>query len=856
MTTPRFRRSLAAPLILLAVLPGAARTARAAEPPELWPPEQREFFLDGPAWLLPEDRRAALAEMTEPERAAFIEELLSAQAMPGVDAGELAEAIRRRRALMRLEFLSPEDVRARLLFLHGVPAERLIIDCAETFQPLELWAYPKGDETDPGGRDELLVYQPGPGRPWKVWIPYDSKRALYTDEMEYFLEQWEENDGRIWTAKRFDLQACPETPRVDEATRIRALHLYRKNRPTAADFLRFVEPPEDLARWVKEAAETPLSEGPPALETSPVELVFPERTGQRLVTRFQVGIPEAWELPTAPAAAGDSEEEVRLVVEGVIEEDRTAFEDLRVRFALPPPPEGKPVVLVFEEPLRPDQQYMVRLRVRDELSGRTAYLAEGFRVPSEPRAVELPAPPEDRIVVMGRALARQTIVGADSLLLVPPAADIVLSFWRAEAIVTGERIEKVVFSVDGDPQLTDNRPPYSAELRLARFPKEQVIRAEGLDAAGEPVVADEVVINQPRGAFAVRITEPPAGRVPGGDGDIEVEARVVVPEGRRVEQVVVQVDGEEVARLTRPPWQTRVRPPVTSALSYLSVTATLDDGRSSEDVRFLNAPDFVEQVDVDLVELYAAVTDRSGRPVEGLTAEDFEVSVAGRPVEIRRFEPVDDLPLTVGLTLDASGSMASNLAVAQEAAREFLHQVMGVRDHSFAVGFADYPILLINPTPDADAVADALGRLRAVGWTALHDAVVTSLYYFRGFPGQKALILLSDGDDTRSSYSFDDVLEYARRSGTAIYTVGVGTDFVSAARRKLHALARETGGRSFFIARAEELSGVYGSIEEELRSRYMLAVAPEATSEEGYREVEVRVKRRGLEVRTARGVYP
>jgi len=212
--------------------------------------------------------------------------------------------------------------------------------------------------------------------------------------------------------------------------------------------------------------------------------------------------------------------------------------------------------------------------------------------------------------------------------------------------------------------------------------------------------------------------------------------------------------------------------------------------------------------------------------------------------------------LTVGLTVDASGSMSSNLVVAQRAARDFLQQVISLQDHSFAVGFADYPILLINPTSDVDAVADALGRLRAVGWTALHDAVVTSLYYFRGFPGQNVLIVLSDGDDTKSKYTFDDVLEYARRSGTAIYTVGVGVEILGAARRKLDALAEETGGRSFFIAQAEELSGVYDALEEELRSRYLLSVVPATTSEEGYREVEVRVKRRGLVVRTARGVYP
>jgi Ca-activated chloride channel family protein len=859
MSRTRWKSAVAAAFLLPfpAAVAGAAQAS--SPPPELWPAGEREFFLDGPAWLLPEARRSALAAMPEAERTAAIEAFLAGAGAPGVTAAELAEAIERRRALMRSEFLSPTDVRARLLFLRGAPVERLILDCAQTFQPLEIWSYPAArSEEEPERRDQLVVYRPGPGRPWKLWTPADSKRVLYTPEMEYYLEQWEENDGRLWSAVRFDLQTCPETPRVDRATGIRALHIYLRNRPQPGDLLPYLEPPAELARWVREAAATPLAEEPPPLATSAPAVRFPARAGQRLVAQFQVLLAEPWELPTAPAAAAEAPPEARLVIEGLVEEGSSVLDEFRVRFLLPSPAEGKPVMLAFDGLLRPDQDYVVRFRLRDEISGRSAYLAHGFRVPSAPEAMPasaLAVPLEEVVLALGSAVAQERVAGTDGLLLVPPASDIVLANWRAEAVVSGERIAKVAFSVDGEHRLTDNRPPFSAELRLARYPVEQVVRAEGLDAAGELVAADEVVLNQPRGAFAVRIIEPPPGRDLGAD-EVEVVAQVVVPDGRRVEEVVFQLDGEEVARLEAPPWRALVLPPIGTGLSYLSVTATLDDGRSGEDVRLLNAPDFVEQIDVDLVELYAAVTDRSGRPVKDLTAEDFEVLIDGRPVAIERFETVDNLPLTVGMTLDASGSMASNLLVAQEAARDFLQQVISVRDHAFAVGFSDFPILLMPPTTDIDAVADALGRLRAVGWTALHDAIVTSLYYFRGFPGQKVLVLLSDGDDTRSSYSFDEAIEYARRSGAAVYTVGVGVGGFGGARGKLKTLAEDTGGRAYLIARAEDLYGVYDALEEELRSRYMLAVAPVRRSGEGYQQVEVRVKGRGLTVRTARGIYP
>lgn len=841
---------------LLPVPAGAASDP--GDPPELWPPAQREFFLDGPAWLLPEERREALAEMDEDERRAAIDSFLAAEEIPGVDPAELQEAIRRRRALMRSGFLSPTDVRARLLFLHGAPAERLVIDCGDTFVPLEVWAYEIPDAPAGAGpeeaRDELVVYRPGAGLPWKLWDPYDSKRALYTSQMEYFLEQWEESNGRLFSAVRFDLQSCEETRRVDRATGVRALRLYDRDRPDAEDFLRYLEPPADLARWVNVAVETPVGDAPEPLDARSLDVEFPERRGQRIEVRHHLRVVGAGELPTAPAESGaDGEEEIRLVVEGVIEEGGSVFEGFRVRFVLPPPPDGQPAVLVFGEALRPGQEYLVRFRVRDEVGGRSAYRVQAFRVPDEPRPVETPPVPEEAIVALGEALQEQRMAGEDSLVLVPPTGDVVLGHWRAEAIVTGERIRKVAFSVDGDVQLTVNRAPYSAELRLARFPKEQVVRAEGVDGDGEVVDADEVVLNQPRGALAVRITEPGPG-VAITEGT-EVVAQVIVPEGRRVEEVLFEVDGEVVTRLERPPWRARVDPPGGTELSYLSVRAVLDDERSAEDVRILNAPDFVEQVDVDLVELYAAVTDRSGRPAKGLEAEDFEVRIGGEPAEIARFQPVEDLPLTVGITLDTSGSMASSLVEAQEAARGFLSNVIAVRDHAFAVGFSDQPILLMPPTTDIDAVADSIGSLRAVGWTALHDAVVTALYYFRGFPGQRVLVLLSDGDDTRSSYAYRDVLEFARRGGVAVYSVGLGVSTFGGARKKLSELAEETGGRSFFIGQAEELRTVYAEIEEELRSRYLLAVSPASSSEEGYREVEVRVDGRGREVRTQRGVY-
>jgi len=843
-------------LCALAGLAAAAAPARAAQPPALWPAAQRAFYLDGPAWLLTKEQREQLVSMSEADRGAFIDRFLSAVDLPAVSADDLAEAIRRRRQLVQENLPTPLDVRARLLFLHGPPVERVVVDCGETFHPLEIWRYPKPSPSHEGELQALLPFQPGPGAPWRLWTPYDSKKALYTEEMAYYLEQWHKLNGQLFQARRFDLQSCEKTRDIDKATGIRGLVGFDRDRPRAEETLQYLDPPADLGAWVQEVLQQPAPQPPPPVPTGDLQIYFPDAKGQRLVTRYMLPITDLAALQTAPAESGDGEE-YRLTVEGLVEEGGSVFDQFRVRFVVPAGQDGagEGPVLTWDELLRPDQAYVVRLRVSDEVSGSMTALAEGFRVPSFARPGDLPPQPEREVAAIDKNLSTQTIAGKDSLILVPPVDDVVLGLWRAEAIVTGQRIQKVAFSVDGETRMTDTRSPFSAEVRLARFPKEQVVRADGLDAAGEVVASDEVVINQPRGAFAVRITDPPQGRAL--SGKVQVTTQVVVPEGRHVDDVVYEVGGQEVARLERPPWQATVEVPVGGGLTYLSVTAHLDDGRSAEDVRLLNAPDFVEQVDVDLVELYAAVTDHDGHPVKGLKKDDFDVFIEGKPVAIDRFQPVNDLPLTVGITIDSSGSMADSLDEARQTAREFLKNIVRLTDRSFAVGFADVPVLLMPPTTDVDAVADSLGRLQAVGWTALHDAVVTSLYYFRGFPGQRVMVLLSDGDDTRSNYSFDDVLEYARRSGVAIYTVGLKIGRSSlAARGKLKTLAEETGGRSFFIAKAAELRGVYGEISEELRSRYLLAVSPEERGGDQYRQVEVKVKQRGLNVRTARGIYP
>ncbi len=848
----RLAVSLAAVLALAAAAPGTPAAATSAVDPVLWPEAQRAFLQDGPGLLLTEAQRAELLALDEPGRGDWIAGFLR-DPDPSTPLDELAEGIERRRRLAAADFLSPVDVRARLLFLNGPPAERKVIECGLTFKPLEIWSY----SGRPGGPGEispqrLVVYRPSPDQPWRLWLPLESKRVLYSSEMEYWLLQADELRGRIRGAGRFDTATCDETRLVDEATGVRALRDFDEERPLQKDYERFLEPPADLAAWARAAAVTTLPEATPPLAVESVRVAFPDLVNQRIVARAYLTLPagSGVELETEGGA-----KELQLAVDGAIEQGGEIFEEFRVRFRRQREDDSTPIVLALDRSLRPDRAYVLRLKVSDEIGGATGSAIAPFLVPREPRPEDV-VPLADVISAMEGALAEQVLPGADSLVMVPPPAEVMLGLWRAEALVSGARIAQVRFLVDGEPRLTSTRRPFSVELRLAEVPKEQVVRAEGYDAAGELVAADEVVINQTRGALQVRIVEPVRGWT--GFGSVPVRAEVVVPEERRVEAVEIRLNDALVATLERPPWAATVEvpPPQAGQVTYVTVSARLDDGRSAEAVRFVNAPEYLEEVEVNLVELYTAVTDRTGRPVQGLGVEDFEVFEDGRRQEIDKFERVENLPLTVGIAIDVSGSMTTNLGEAQIAGREFVARVIRPGDRCFVLGFADRPELLMPPTDDVDACAEGLDDLVAYGATALHDAVVTSLYYFRGFLGQRALILLSDGEDTASMVDYRAAAEYARRSGVAVYAIGLEVGMMGGVRGKLTELAEETGGRVFFISKAGELDAVYGEIEQELRSRYLLAYNSDRDDDsEEFREVQVKVKR-GLEARTIRGYYP
>jgi VWFA-related protein len=899
-------------LISLCLVPGPLRRLAAADSsaavappppppaqddPVLWPEPQRAFFQDGPQLLLAEEQRTALTHMDVGARQRWIDDFL---ARP---APSLAEGIARRERLAASKFVSPADVRAQLTFLNGAPAERTILDCGTTFKPIEVWTYKSGPEPGPQA-GSIVVYRQEADEPFRAWTPADGKRPLYTPEMEYWLEQWEELHGRI-SGQRFDLELCKQARLIDRVTGISGLTGARGNddpaiaagrhnyarRPGGVEGEGLLDPPGDLARWAVQAAATPLTNVPAQLAVQRVELQFPDWAGQRILTRAIAEVvatgrlaeegpggaaaaaagsgsgsgsaPASAATPASPAGSGGAASgaavgpQVGLTVEGAVENGGRVFETFRVRYRLPAPASGQPVVIALDRPLRPHRAFVLRMKIKDDGNGAEALVARGFVVPGFP--IKPPAPLAASLPA-GELEKMQRLVSAspsrDTVTLVPPEDDVVFGLWRAEALVTGHQISKVVFSVDDKAQYARNTAPYTVELRLKRLPTEQVVRADGYDAHGRLLASDQLVLNQPHGGLAVAIQQPARGARPVGRTQAVVE--VTVPSERRVEFVEFRLNDALVAKLKQPPWTTALDMPKQGDTVYLTVAAQLDDGSRAEDVRFLRSPDYVEEMAVNLVELYTTVVDASGQLVRGLAADDFQVLENGQPQTLAKFELVENLPLTLGILIDTSGSMADSLGEAQRAASGFLERIVRAGDRCFTLTFSDRPVLRMPLTDDPRAAAQSLERIQADGSTSIHDALVHSLFYFRGTHGQRALVLLSDGDDNTSQLTFDEALEYAKRSGVAIYTIGLNIPKHSVGiRGKLNHLSEVTGGRVFYVSKALELNGVYGEIERELRSRYLLAFqSGRQAAAGGYRQVEVKLKKPGLKARTARGYYP
>lgn len=449
--------------------------------------------------------------------------------------------------------------------------------------------------------------------------------------------------------------------------------------------------------------------------------------------------------------------------------------------------------------------------------------------------------------------------------LLAPEGELLRGRVRFQTLVDTEKVARVVFLLDGKEVDSRDRPPFNARVQLGELPRPHTLQAVGYDAAGREVGRDVLEVNDVGGGFRVSILTPEPGPA---TGPVDVLADVDVPADQRLDRVDFSWNERRLATLYSPPFRHRLYVPAGNPGGFIRVVAHLDDGRTAEDVVFLNEEDFAERLSVRLVELYTVVTDKDGRPVRGLKPEQFIVREEGEVQEIAEFNDAGDLPITLGLNIDSSASMFVKLPAVQQAAGDFVRGFLSGRDQAFLVDFDTEPRLAQPVTSDLRRVVDAVESLRPGGDTHIWESIVYSLVELQSVPGKKAVIVFSDGAQEEEALEYRVCFEFARRLGVPVYLIvlhpGIarGDDLTSATKgftRKLDRLAEATGGQVFYLPNTDGLDAIYRQIDTELRSQYLLAYyaqpSPEETPE-SWRRVEVKVTEKDLRARTIEGYFP
>jgi len=269
-------------------------------------------------------------------------------------------------------------------------------------------------------------------------------------------------------------------------------------------------------------------------------------------------------------------------------------------------------------------------------------------------------------------------------------------------------------------------------------------------------------------------------------------------------------------------------------------------------------------LDVSRVNLLFTVSDKKGRFVTDLVRGDFEVFESKKSQAIMEFNAESNLPLRLAILIDTSNSIRDRFRFQQEAATEFVNDVVRPKqDKAIVVSFDTAAELVADLTDEPEVLSKAIQSLRPGGGTALYDAVFFAcrdklmqdqpLYKFR-----RAMVILSDGEDNQSRYTRDQALEMAQKADVVIYAISTNISRIETEGDKIMKyFAAETGGQAFFPFRAEDLNQSFENIANELRHQYNIFYRPEPLKTDGlYHPVNIRVKgRKDLLVRARKGYY-
>lgn len=775
-----------------------------------------------------EERDLFLRLTRDYQRDAFVRKFWQVRdPVPKTGRNEMRERWEERVAYAHSNYGGLTDARSQVLLIHGEPNRIVQIRCTTTRIPAEIWVYQGSDRVR-----------------FRFLLIFVRARGL--------------GEARVWVPGRGDIRGLIEGAKgcinghllEDIVSQVRSL-----GGDYSSQLARVLARPRPRNQeWVAAfaAASTDLPPAAPLFEAD-VGYDFLGRFQSRTVVQGRVSI-DPTDVTIGEFAGYRSRD---LVLVGEVVRDQELFESFRYKFGFPAA-EGQTsdiggrLLLPFQRYLRPGD-YRLILRLEDINGGGFFRGERDVAVPKLSHRAPLARSDTEGERLLAEA-ARS--VGSESVRvrLLKPAGEILSGLVRFDAVVEGEGVSAVSFVLDDDPVLRKSQPPFSVELDLGDFPRPRTLRVEGVGDEGDLLAWDELAINAGEHSFSVRLIEPHQGQR--YVSSLRARADVDVPEGATLDRLELYLNENLTSTLYQEPFVQPIQLPPYAGVSYVRAVAHLSDGNTAEDLVFINSPTDIEQVEVQFVELFISVADGRGRPIEGLEETDFTVFEDGQLQAVSRFERVVDLPIHVGVLIDNSASMRDSLDMTRRAALGFFEQAVTPRDRAAVITFNRFPQLAVRLTNDLTELGSGLAGLVAEGQTALYDSLIFSLYHFAGVTGQRAILLLSDGKDEVSRFSFEDTLEYARRAGVTIYAIGLGID-EAGARRRLDRLSTQTGGKSYFVRDPGSLDEIYANVQRELRSQYFLAYQSDSTrADDGFRRIKVNVRRSNARANTMSGYYP
>ncbi|HEV8660358.1 MAG TPA: VWA domain-containing protein [Thermoanaerobaculia bacterium] len=816
------------------------------------PEKYRQFLEDVEPIILPNEVDTFLILETDAQRDIYINDFWKRRdAAQGTTNHAFRDLYYERLETAKSQYKQASCDRARTYLLYGEPMEVLKIDCDRLLQPIEIWHYFYIPSISHHVR--LLFYIPRMGNDYKLFRPMGDNMTdlaeLVSQEAMGGAINADAAVQKVFFQSEFQgsFLSKIETQCKNGDEILRAISASQQNRTL---LLNVFDPPKVNDEDVKRILRSVVIATPNAPKlAADFAVKFPAKQGAKTDAEITVSVPRSQVVLKDVGGV----KLYSLDVTGEVLREGQLYENYRYRYDYPADVKDEKLPVVIDRFLRP-AEYQSRIKVTDVNSGAEAILENAVTVPEL-----FDTPEQQKAKEAGEktiAQLKEDVQSNETKLRIVPFADELLSgIQKIETLAVGDNIKAVVFYLDGKKVAIKRQPPFTLDLDFGSVPQVHKVRVVAVDEKGTAVAGDDVAVNTGNDPFRVRIVSPRIGNV---KGRTRVEVAVKVPEGKSVGAVQLYLNETPMATLYDAPYVSTVNIPATQSVGYLRAVATLKDDPTPpvEDVVMINTPAYMETVDVHLIELPTTVLV-SGHPKTDLGEASFKVFDEGKPVKISKFEYVKNLPLSLGLAIDTSGSMQPRMQEAQKAGAQFFQNVLKAGDKAFVVSFDTQPQLIQKWSPRLSDLNAGLAKLRAEEYTALYDAVVFSLYNFLGVKGQKALVLITDGKDTVSKFSYDQALEYSRRAAVPIYGIGIGIKSSEIdVRYKFGKFCTETGGNVYYIDRAEELGRIYTDIQNELRSQYVLGFYPPDGVKPGSKWREVTVQVSEGRAKTIRGYYP